>query len=179
MKQSVKTAFCGMVAALGVVLLLLQGLVPVASIAGPALAGCLLVPVVAEAGLPWAFGTYGVTAVLALLVAPDREAALIFLLFFGYYPALYAVLGRIRKKPLRYAAKLLVFNLAAVAEALLALFWLGVPLESLAIFGDFTPATLLLLANVVFVLYDFALEGLIAMYFQRLHRRVSQILKGR
>ena len=179
MKQSIKIAFCGVVSALGVVLMLFQGIEPIASIAVPALVGCLLIPVVAEAGLAWAFGTYGATAALTLLLAPDREAALIYLLFFGYYPALYAVLGRIPQKPLRYGAKLLVFNLAAVAEALLALFLLGIPIESLSFFGDFTPVVLLLLANAVFLIYDFALEGLIAMYFQRLHRRVSRILKGK
>ena len=179
MKQSVKTAFSGAMAAVGVVLMLFQGLIPVASIALPALAGCLLIPVVVEAGLSWAFGAYGVTAVLSLLLAPDREAALIYLLFFGYYPALYALLGRIRKKVPRYALKLLLFNCAAIAEALLALHLLGVPVETVAFLGRFTPVVLLLLANVVFIVYDFALDGLIATYIRRLHPRVKHLLSGR
>ncbi len=179
MKQSGKIAFCGAVAALGTVLMLLQGMVPVASIAIPALAGCFLIPVVVEAGVPWAFGTYGVTAVLAMLVAPDREAALIYLLFFGYYPALYAVLGRIRRKPPRYVAKFAVFNAACIAEALLSLYALGIPLESVAFLGRYTPVVLLVLANIVFFVYDLALDGLIAAYLRRGHPQVSKILKGK
>ncbi len=179
MKQSVKVAVCGAVAALGVVLMLFQGLIPIASIALPALAGCLLIPIVAGAGVPWAFGCYGVTAALVLLLAPDREAALIYTLFFGYYPALFAVLGRIRSKPLRYGVKLLIFNGAAVTEALLALYLLGAPIESISFLGPFTAPALLLLANVVFFLYDRALEGLIATYFRRLHPRLMKILQGK
>lgn len=91
MKKSMKIALCGAVAALTVVLMLFEGLVSVASIAIPAVAGCLLIPIVAEAGLGYAFGAYGAAAVLVLLLAPDREAALIYVLFFGYYPALFAV----------------------------------------------------------------------------------------
>lgn len=179
MKQSVKTAFCGVVAALGTVLMLFQGLIPVASIAMPALAGCFLIPVVAEIGVPWGFGCYGVTAVLVMLLAPDREAALIYLLFFGYYPVLFAVLGRIRQKTAQYVVKLLIFNCAAIAESLLALYLLGVPLETISFLGRFTPLVLLLMANVVFVLYDFALAGLIATYFQRMHPKVGKIFRGK
>ncbi len=179
MKQSVKIAVSGAVAALGVVLMLFQGLVPIASIALPAVAGCLLIPVVAIAGVPWAFGCYGATAVLVLLLAPDREAALIYALFFGYYPALYAVLGRIQKKPLRVFVKLVIFNCAAVAETLLAFYLTGIPLETISFLGDFTVPVLLLLANIVFLVYDFALDGLIATYFKRLHPKLSKILQGK
>ncbi len=179
MKQSIKIAVSGVIAALGTVLMLFQGLVPVASIALPALVGCLLIPVVAIAGVPWAFGCYGATAVLVLLLAPDREAALIYVLFFGYYPALYALLGRIKNKPLRYVVKFLLFNCAAISEALLALHLLGVPMESISFFGRFTPLVLLFLANIVFALYDFALDGLIGTYFRRLHPKLSKILRGK
>ena len=67
-----KVALCGVVAALTVVLMLFEGLVSVASVAIPAVAGCLLIPIVAEAGLGHAFGAYGAAAVLVLLLAPDQ-----------------------------------------------------------------------------------------------------------
>lgn len=89
-----KVAFCGVMAALSLVVMLLAGVVPVATIALPAVAGCLLIPVVVEAGLAWGFGVYGVCSVLAFLLVPDREAFLFYALFFGYYPVLYAPLGQ-------------------------------------------------------------------------------------
>ena len=51
MKNSMRVAFCGVIAALSTVLFLLTGVVPVATIALPAIAGCLLIPVVVEVGL--------------------------------------------------------------------------------------------------------------------------------
>ncbi len=173
--NTAKTALCGMVSALSLALMMFEGLIQVASIAMPAIAGCLLIPIVAEAGLGWAFGSYGATAALCLLLAPDKEAALIYLLFFGYYPA---VLGRIKNAVLRWGAKLLVFNGAAVGEVLLATYVLGIPWEDI----PFLPmpwgmTALLALANVVFVLYEFTLAGLIREYYRRMHGKLSKYFK--
>ena len=179
MKNSMRVAFCGVIAALSTVLFLETGVVPVATIALPAIAGCLLIPVVVEGGLPWAFGVYGVCCVLGLLFAPDREALLIYLLFFGYYPALFAVVGSIRSRVLRYRVKLQVLNLAVVLEVLLSVYALGIPLETLSILGPPGPVVLWVLANVVFVVYDLALEGLIVQYLNRVHDRLGKLLRGK
>ena len=179
MKQSMKLAFCGVIAALSTVLMFLTGLAPTATLALPAIAGCLLIPVVVEAGLAWGAGVYGVCCVLSFLLAPDREAFLFYLLFFGYYPVLYAVLGRIRGRVLRYVAKLLVFNAAVALEVLLSVYVLGVPVESFFILGWIGPVVMWLLANVVFILYDLALDGLILQYYRRLHPRLGKLLKGK
>ena len=162
MKNSMKLALCGMMAALSTVLLFLTGAAPVATLALPAIAGCLLIPVVVEVGLP-----------------PDRQALLFYVLFFGHYPALFAVLGRIRAKALRYAAKLLVFNAAMALEVLLSVYLLGIPFESFAILGPLGPVLLAVLANVVFIVFDRALEGLIVQYLHRLHPRMAKILRGK
>lgn len=179
MKNTVKIAFCGIVAALGTVILFLTGAVPVATIALPAVAGCLLIPVVAECNVKWGFGVFVITAFLSFFLSTDREAFLIYLLFFGYYPVLYALLDRVGNKAARYAAKLVLFNVAVVAETLIATYILGIPLESVSFLGAFTPVVLLILANAVFVVYDYALKGLIATYFARLHPVARRILKMR
>ena len=179
MKQSMKLAFCGVIAALSTVLMFLTGLAPTATLALPAIAGCLLIPVVVEAGLAWGAGVYGVCCVLSFLLAPDREAFLFYLLFFGYYPVLYAVLGRLRGRVLRYVAKLLVFNAAVALEVLLSVYVLGVPMESFFILGWIGPVVMWLLANAVFILYDLALDGLILQYYRRLHPRLGKLLKGK
>ena len=87
MKNSMKLALCGMMAALSTVLLFLTGAAPVATLALPAIAGCLLIPVVVEVGLPWAFGVYGVCSVLGVFLAPDRQALACLFCALGYeYP---------------------------------------------------------------------------------------------
>lgn len=179
MKQSLKIALCGIIAALSTVVMFLAGVLPVVTIALPALAGCLLIAVVTEVGPFWGLGVYAVCGALSLLLIPDREAALFYLLFFGYYPVLIAFLGRIGNKVLRYAVKLLVFNAAAVCEALAAVFILGIPLDSVFFLGPWTPVVLLVLANLVFLLYDRALDGLILLYIHRLHPVVARLMKVR
>ena len=103
---------------------------------------------------------YGVCSVLGVFLAPDRQALLFYVLFFGHYPALFAVLGRIRSKALRYAAKLLVFNAAMALEVLLSVYLLGIPFESFAILGPLGPVLLAVLANVVFIVFDRGFGGL-------------------
>ena len=175
MKNSMKVALCGVVAALTVVLMLFEGLVSVASVAIPAVAGCLLIPIVAEAGLGHAFGAYGAAAVLVLLLAPDREAALIYVLFFGYYPALFAVVSKIKSRILLWGAKLMIFNAAAIAEGLLAIYVLGIPFEDFPLLRGWGPVVLLALANLVFVLYDYVLAGLIGQYYRRFYGKLGRM----
>ena len=179
MKRSIQVAFCGVLAALSAAVMFLTGVFPTATLGLTALAGCALIPAVAELGAAWGFGTYAVVAALSLLLAPDREAALLYVLFFGYYPALYGVLARIGKRPLRAAAKLLLFNAAMAGEALLSVFVLGIPWESVSFLGAATVPALLALANLAFLLYDRALGSLIALYFQRARGPVRRILRGK
>lgn len=172
-----KVALCGVIAALSVVVLFLTGVVPVATIALPAVAGCFLIAVVAETDVRSGVAVYAIVSVLTALLVPDREATLFYIVFFGYYPALYGTLSRIRNSVARWAAKLLVFNAAAVLEALLAVWLLGIPLAEMLSFGwPFIPV-LLLLMNAVFILYDLALNGLIVFYIRRLHPFVRKYLK--
>ena len=81
MKASARVALCGMCAAVCTVILFLTGLAPMATIALPALAGCVLIPVTAQLGVKWGLGVYAVCTVLELLWVPDREAAVYFALF--------------------------------------------------------------------------------------------------
>ena len=89
--KAAKVALCGVVSALSVVLMLMTGIVPIATIALPALAGCLTIAIVAETNVRYGFAVYCVVSVLAILLTPDREAILFYILFFGYYPTLYGL----------------------------------------------------------------------------------------
>ena len=179
MKNTLKIAFCGVIAALSVVIMFLTGVVPIATIAIPALAGCFIIPVVAECNVKWGAGVFCVVALLSFFLATDREAFLIYLLFFGYYPVLYAVLDKVKNKVLKYAIKLIIFNIAAVCEVLIVTFVFGIPFETISFLGPFTAVVLLIIANLTFILYDYALKGLIIMYFAKLHKTAARLLKGK
>lgn len=176
-KPSVKVAFCGIIAAVSVIVMMLTGLVPIASIALPAIAGCLLIPVVAEFGAKWGFGVFAVCALVSLIMVPDREAMLFYILFFGYYPVLYAVLNRINSKVLRYIVKFVIFNAAFLLELWLSVKVLGIPFEEIEILGKFTLAVFLILGNLMFFIYDYAMNGLVLMYIRRFRDKIIKIFR--
>ena len=101
------------------------------------------------------------------------------MLFFGHYPALFAVLGRIRAKALRYAAKLLVFNAAMALEVLLSVYLLGIPFESFAILGPLGPVAAGGAGQRGVHRLRQGFGGLIVQYLHRLHPRMAKILRGK
>ena len=86
MKQSSKTALGGVVSALSVTLMLMTAVIPFMTYALPLLAGALLILMVIEINKRWAFIVYVAVSLLAVLVVPDKEAAVFYIAFFGYYP---------------------------------------------------------------------------------------------
>lgn len=177
MSKSGKIALGGLLTALGVVLMLLTGLIPIGTYALPAIAGVLLIVAVIEIGAKWAWMIYAAVAVLSLLFAADKEAALLFVLFFGYYPVLKSFLERISNKVLSWISKFAVFNVAVVACFFLAVNFLQLPEDSFTVFGIYLPWVFLILGNAVFLIYDIALSGLVATYVEKLHHRVTKTLK--
>lgn len=179
MNRSVRTAFCGAAAALQIVLLFLTNLLPTATLGLTALAGVLLMPVVIEIGTRWGWCVFAISSALSWFLLTDKEAYLLFVLFFGYYPVLKACIEKyIPKKPVCWLVKLLALNLAAAADVLAVVFVLRLPIEPVFTFGMVLPVLLWIGVNVVFVIYDMALSGLVMVYWQRLHPYLSK-LSGR
>ena len=132
-KQSGKVAFCGMMVALSVALMLTGGLVPIATYCAPMLGGILLLPIMLEYGRKTAWTAYIATSLIVLTLGVDKEAAF-FYLFLGYYPIIKWNIEKIGKKPLRLALKLVVFN----AAIFLMYAILGFVLHMDAVVAEFT-----------------------------------------
>ncbi len=176
-KQTMQVAFSAVIAALATVVMAMAGIVPVATVALPAFAGLCVIPVVYEFGVRWGFGVYFSVSLLSFFLVADREAALMYVVFFGYYPVLFAFFGRIRRRLLRVVVKVLVFNTAMVLETLAALFVLGIPYEALFFGGAWGILLMLVLLNLLLFLYDYTIPGLIVMYGRRLHPALSRIFR--
>ena len=175
MKRRTKTiALCGVLAALAVALLFLGGTLPFAAIACPVLASLVLIPVYAENGAKWGLLWYLTVAVLGLLLAPDKEAAILFV-FFGYYPMLRKWFGRLPGKALQWAAKLVYVNLAAFAAYALMIFVFRMEAiaQEYAEMQLYLLIGLLLLANLSFVIYDLLICRLEIYYHVRLRPKLN------
>lgn len=167
-----RVAFCGVIAALSLVLMMLTSLVPVGTYAFPCFAGIFIAAVVIEYGWKWALGVYTVTAFLSLFLAGDKEAVLYFIAFFGYYPILKGTIEkRVKNRFLQYFIKFAVFNAAAVGSFYAASFLLSVSPDEYTVFGVYVPLAFLAFGNVFFLIYDFAVTVFIAQYVVRIRNR--------
>ncbi len=149
-------ALGGVLAALAVVIMSMGTLIPVATYVCPMLAALILELVRKICGSRIAWAWYGAVSLLSLLLAPDKEAAAVFLAL-GYYPILKPKVDRRKGKVLW---KGLLFN-----SVILLTYWLLMHLfgfDRLAAefreMGITMTALLLLLGNVTFFLLDKLLE---------------------
>ena len=172
-----KVALCGVIAALSVVVLFLTGLVPIFVFSFPAIAGCLLIAVVAETSVRYGIAVYAVVSILSVFLVPDREAVLLYIIFFGYYPALYGVLSRIQNQVLCWIVKILLFNVAMLAELFLSVFVLSIPFSEAMPFGKIGVVVIFTLFNLFFVAFDLSMNGLIVMYIRRIHPAIRKYLR--
>lgn len=164
MNKSFKVALGGVMAALSLAIMLLTGFIPIGTYACPALAGILLIVIVIELGAKWAWAVFAVISILSLFFAGDKEAALYFVLFFGFYPILKAKIETLQKRWPQRILKLAVFNVSMIAAFFLALYVFAVPADEFVIFGIYVPWLFLLAGNVFFVIYDIAVTRLVVLY---------------
>lgn len=104
-----------------------------------------------------------------MLIAPDKEAAILYVMFLGYYPILKSVIERIKKPVLEWAVKLLIFNAAVIAAYAIIIHVITTG-EDMNVFGKYTVLVLLALGNVTFVVYDFALSKLVTAYLVKFRK---------
>lgn len=165
-RLSYKVALGGVVSSLSIMCMFLTAVFPAMYLALPMVAGGLLMVVVAEVNLSWAFLTYAAISLLSVFVTPDKEAALIFIMFFGHYPILKQVIERSGKRACRILFKLAAYNICIILNFRLTVYVMGYDqiLEDIAAWGEYRLYILLGISNIVFLLYDYTLTGYMRLY---------------
>ena len=146
--QTKQIALCGMMAAVGVVILLIGSVLGLGIYLAPIVAGIL--PVSLEKFCPrrnqvmlWVL-----VSALAFRVVPEVEETMMYSLFFGWYPILYPDLVKL-PKGLRLLVKLLLFNVAFLVVEFLVM-WVLVP----QMVQTWYLVILIVLGNAMFLCYD-------------------------
>lgn len=165
--MAVKVAVGGVFSAIALVLMMLTGVFPFGTYAFPVIAGVMLIVIYLEFGFRWSMLVYGVISIMSVLFVSDKEAALFFLLLFGYYPVVKSFIERIKSKIVQYIIKLAIFNAAAASVYFLMLFVFGMPVDSFELFGVNIPLIFLIVGNFVFLIYDLAINVVVAQYLQK------------
>ena len=175
MNKSKNTAFCGMVSALSVVLMLITTILPVMMYVLPIITGILVLLTSEVTSKKWAIATFFSTAIISLLLLTEKETALTYLFFFGWYPLVREQLNKI-PSALQYIVKFRRFNFSAVAIGVVGVYVFGLSKDDYTEFGKYTVPILLLMANVVFVLYELMLKKY-SVVLKKAGERVKKKLK--
>lgn len=142
-------ALGGMLTAVAVVIMSLGSLIPLNTYLCPVICILLTRPVIERCGRRIGWCYYLATAILSLMLASDREAALVYA-FLGYYPMIRPFFEKLGA--LAWFAKLMLFTLAGAASygVLLVVMGAGAAMTE----GWLLTAVTVLLWDVLFLLVD-------------------------
>ena len=167
-----KLTVCSLLAALGVVIMLLGSLLDILDISVAVIASLLCIIAVIEYGksAPWL--VFAVTAVLSFLLLPgNKSPALFYTVFFGFYPILKEKIEK-KSKVISWILKEVVFNICLIPMMFITVFLLVDPSKN-SLINPITISIAVVLFEVVFVAYDFAMTGLISLYIFKLRKRLK------
>lgn len=128
MKKTSKIALSAVFAALSVALMALVSIIPNLELALPAISGLFVAVIVIEVDKKWALGVWAAVSVLSLIVVPNKAAAIIYAVFFGYYPVLKSVLESKTPCAVEYIIKILTFSVVmSLSYFLMVKLWASTP----------------------------------------------------
>ena len=150
--KAAPVALGGVMAALATVIMALGTMIPAATYVCPMLCMLILAVVYRTCGSSIAWAWYGAVAILSLLMAPDMEAATMFV-FLGYYPI---VKPKLDQMVMGWLWKLVLFNASVLVMyfVLLHVFGMAQLVEEFKEMGTVLLLVTLLMGNVTFVLLD-------------------------
>lgn len=175
MKKSKQTAAAGVLSALSVVLMFFGSVVSVLSYIMPLLSGLFMIIAVESINRKTALSIYACVSLLSLFLLSDKECALLYAAFFGYYPIIRSELDKIKNRLLLWTMRVILFNVSIVFSQLICVFVFRIPFDDF--FGKWGIAVLLLLANLLFVMYEKLLAMLIVLYRKKYKSKINNLLK--
>lgn len=176
MNKTKTLAFSGIVSAVSLVLMLIANFVPFADYTAPALAGVALIAIVIESNKRSAFVAYFVVAFLSMILIANKSSAMLFTVFLGYYPIIKSSIEQCKSRIIEWVIKLSIFNAIAFLSYFIMIVLLGFSkiLDEYAGVAQYGVIVLLIIANAVFVLYDYALSGVIDVYIKKISPKLRR-----
>lgn len=144
-----RMAICSMMAALSVVLMVLGAVLELGMYACPLFAGICFIPIGQKYGRKYHITLFVASSLLCFLMVPNMEENLMFAGLFGWYPIVRPSLQKL-PKVIRWAAKLVIFNVVVIAIE-----WLVMTVLVPETIGGVLLWVLLILGNITFLAYDF------------------------
>ncbi len=174
---SFKVSLGGVITALSLVLMIVSGATISLEYAIPMITGALLMMLVVEFGKGFAGVIYIAVSILSLLILGNKEPAIMYLMFFGYYPIIKSILEKNLKKVSCWIVKYLLFNVSMIVSYFVVTKIFMISFDDIESFGKFALPLLLLAGNVLFVMYDIMLTRLVSLYIYRWQKHIKRVFK--
>ncbi len=171
---SFRVSLGGIISALSVVLMFMTGLLPMFVYVIPALCGTMLLVIAIEINNTWSYVTYAAVSVLSLLLVPDKEAALLYVLLMGFYPTLKLKLDKIKPMIVSYAVKLIIYNFLIVIyyNITIRIISSSSLSDDMSDLGKNGIYIFWAVTNVVFIIYDVAISNLMRLYIDWIRKKI-------
>ncbi|MCL2568932.1 MAG: hypothetical protein FWE12_05820 [Oscillospiraceae bacterium] len=157
--------------AAAVAMLFMGTIFPLMHLSFAALAGVFVAASVIEGGFRYGILCFAATAILGLLIVPDRTGVILYLTFLGAYPIIKSFAERQSSQIVGFAIKFAAFFLALTLylTILQALVLGAIP------FGDWALPLIYLGGAVAFLIYDIGMGRLISFYLIRIYKQREQL----
>lgn len=172
-------SLCGIMSAVSLVMMFFLSMIPAFEYISPAVSGICLWIVNERLGAKYGIMSYIAVGLLCLFISPNYEASLMFIFLLGWYPIARQFLMKLPNAFLRWAVKLAVYAVCAIAcyWVLINLFGMKQLLEDMGELGENGPWLLLAFGAVAFVLYDIFLGLFKPFYDGVVKPKISRLMK--
>ncbi len=176
-KLSFKVALGGVIAALSLLLMLVAGVTTSLVYAIPMITGAFLMVLVIEFGAGFAGLEYLAISIISMLLLGNKEAAIMYVAFFGYYPIIKSFIEKYMGKILSWIVKYVIFNVSMVVAYFVVSKIFMITFDDMEMFGKYALLILLLAGNILFVVYDIMLTRLVTIYVYRWQKYIKRVFK--
>ena len=155
--------------AFSVISLYIASVWPTGQLGLTAVASLFVAAAVIESGISYGIYVFIVSSVVSILIVPNRLTPILFILFFGYYPIVKSLIEKQSHITLQILSKLLVFNISFAV-----IFYIFNELVIAFISFELHTVFILLIANIVFLLFDYGYSKLIWFYINRISSVINK-----
>ncbi len=165
MNKSHSVALGGIFLSLSIVTLYFESILPTGKLTLLALSSFYVSFVVLESGIKAGLMFYIASALLSFVLIPSKMDILLYIFFFGCYPLVKYYAETIGKRPLELALKIVFFNIMLALGFFFAkeLLFAQLKLDTF----KYPMIVFFAVAQVVFILYDYAFSTVIRYYVTR------------
>lgn len=157
-------ALSAMFTAISVFLCFFASIFPSMSLSITGIAGLISAIALLQCGCKYSLLVYIASSILALLLVPNKQCAVAYLVLFGHYPMLKMFTERLKSKVIVWAAKICEAGLLYFVVFLISTYILGIHDSVGAVESVLTGIFFV----VVFVLYDICLDRIMKVYISKL-----------